>query len=336
MMSGNTDFERFALAGAYLEPRDRNLLLTIDFEAFNQVGPFELWLTALDRWSLHSMKNRWKSSIFLSLEDVAQLKHDRPDEYQAFLSRMRTVARSGAAIYPHNHGVFDSRTGRQATSRPQHVRNYGKRASFFYDVVHRHRLDLGEWMLQLLGQYDQFLEDAEVSRPERLAFRAGGWDHGATPDESALYINAVRDAGFAYDSSVTAGTFGTAGFRICAPFCSNTFALKPPLVEVAPCWSYDCGANPISHGSIASFRRLATQPQVWARPRRAGAFVVVLHFDHLFRSNDGDKRSVSLSMIDRRVERFFSLMSCLKGFLRLTEVITFEQLPFSEQQSNLS
>jgi hypothetical protein len=330
-MSGDTDFERLALAGLPVDPHDRSLLLTIDFEAFNHEGPFELWLEALEQWSLHSMKRRWGFSIFLALEDVLQLSHDRPDRYRAFLGGMKMMHRSGAAIYPHNHGVFDSRTGRQAESRPQHVSGYRKRASFFYDVVHRHGADLEEWIGQLLDHYDHFLEDAEIPRPERLAFRAGGWDHGATREENAVYISALRNAGFAFDSSVTSGTFGTKDFHIGAPFGSNVFVLKPPLIEVAPCWSYDCGVNPISGGSLASFGSLAGQPQVWARRRRAGAFVVVLHFDHLFRPSHGDRRRLSATTINRRVDRFFGLMCRLKRLLRFSEVITFEQLTFVQE-----
>jgi hypothetical protein len=330
-MSGDTDFEQFALAGSPIDARERNLLLTIDFEAFNHEGPFELWLKALERWSLQSMKRGWGFSVFLALEDVLQLRHDRVDRYRAFLDGMRAMVRSGAAIYPHNHGIFDSRTGRQARSRPQHVRGYRKRASFFYDVVHRHGANLGEWLGQLLDHYDQFVDDAEIPRPERLAFRAGGWDHGATREESALYIDAVCDAGFAYDSSVSSGNFGTKDFRIGASFGSNIFMLKPSLIEVAPCWSYDCGASPVARESVGSLRRLAGQPQVWARPRRAGAFVVVLHFDHLFRPSHGDGQGLSASTINRRVDRFFGLMCRLKRILGFSDVITFEQLTLLQE-----
>jgi hypothetical protein len=333
-MSGDTDFEQFALAGSPVHARDRDLLLTIDFEAFNHQGPLELWLEALERWSLHSAKRGWGFSVFLALEDVVQLRHDRSDQYRAFLDAMRAMACSGAAIYPHNHGVFDSRTGRQAESRPQHVPDYRKRASFFYDVVHRHGADLGEWLGRLLGHYAQFLEDAEILRPERLAFRAGGWDHGATREENALFIDAVCDAGFAYDSSVSSGNFGTKDFRIGASFGSNIFTLKPSLIEVAPCWSYDCGAGSMSRASIGSLGRLVGQPEMWARRRQAGAFVVVLHFDHLFRPSQSGGRGISASTVNRRVDRFFGLMHRLKGLLGLSAAITFEQLALVQGENS--
>jgi hypothetical protein len=301
------------------------LLLTIDFEGFNHENSLDLWLAALNRWALHSTERGWGFSIFIALEDVVQLRFQRPDRYQEFLDALRTLHRSGTAFFPHNHGVFDSRTGEQAESRPQRVPSYPKRASFFYDVVRRHRIDLREWLRELLAHYDQFLEEAGIQRPERMAFRAGGWDYGATREENSLYIDAVCDAEFAYDSSVTVGNFGTTKFRIGAPFGSNTFVLTPTLTEVAPCLSYDCGANWVSFASLSATRGLLAQPQVWSNRKRTGAFVVVLHFDHLFEQR-GRGGSLSLSTINLRIDRFFSVMSLVKKLLRFSEVPTFDQL----------
>lgn len=301
------------------------MLLTIDFEGFNHENSLDLWLTALKRWALRSTERGWSFSIFIALEDVVQLRFQRPNRYREFLEGLRILDRGGAAFFPHNHGVFDSRTGEQAESRPQRVPNYPKRASFFYDVVRRHRIDLREWLGELLAHYDQFLEEARIQRPERMAFRAGGWDHGATREENSLYIDAVCDAEFAYDSSVTGGNFGTKEFRIGAPFRSNTFVLTPTLTEVAPCWSYDCGADWVSLASLSATRGLLAQSQVWSNRKRTGAFVVVLHFDHLLRQRGRDG-GLSLSTINQRIDRFFSVMSRVKKLLRFSEALTFDQL----------
>ncbi len=271
--------------------------MTIDFEAFTHVSSFDLWLAALKRWTHHSNRKGWGFSIFIALEDVVQLRHRQPGQYRGLLDAMKMLNRSGAEIYPHNHGVFDAHTGEQAEVRPQRIRDYTKRASFFYDVVRRHRLDLQEWLGHLLAHYN------------------------------SLYIEAVCNAGFAYDSSVTRGTFGAREFRIGAPFGSNIFALRPTLTEVAPCWSYDCGADLVSLASMGAIRNLVRQPQVWAGRQREGAFVVVLHFDHLFQMTNRDQGSLSVSTINWRVDRFFSVMSRVKRLLRLSEAMTLEQLP---------
>jgi hypothetical protein len=324
-----TDFDRFGLAGPSVEAFDRSLLVTIDFEAFNDVGSFDLWLAALERWAHHSLRQSWGFSVFIALEDIVRLRHQRPDRYREFLDAVRMLNRSGAELYPHNHGVFNARTGEQVEVRPQRMPNYAKRASFFYDVVRRHRLDLREWFDRLLRHYDEFLDQADIPRPGRVAFRAGGWDHGTTPGENSLYVDAVCKAGFAYDSSVTSGTFGTRTYRVGAPFGSNLFLLKPTLTEIAPCWSFDCGAAAASRTSFGAWRRLVSQPQVWASRRRTGAFVVVLHFDHLFRSSGRNGTKPSLSSVNERVDGLFNVMNSLKRSLAFSEAITFEELALS-------
>ena len=65
-------FERLALAGSAVEAAKRSLLLTIDFEAFNHKGSFELWLVALERWANRAREKMWGFSVFLALEDVVR------------------------------------------------------------------------------------------------------------------------------------------------------------------------------------------------------------------------------------------------------------------------
>jgi hypothetical protein len=320
----STDFERFDLAGPPLEASGRNLLLTIDFEAFSPAS-LDLWLDAMTHWADHSIGGGWSSSIFIALEDVVRLKQSRPGRYRDFLRAAKNLSESGAMFYPHNHGVFDSNTGIQSSNRPMRIPGYGKRASFFYDVVRRHRYSLTGWLDRLLDHYDEFLSDVGIARPTRLAFRAGGWDHGSTPQENATYIGAVSAAGFRYDSSVTRGVFGSKTFSIGAPFGSNIFTLTSSLSEVASCWSLDCGGPAVSRTSIGAMRRLLAQPEVWAS-RRQGAFVTAIHFDHLFRPRLGGPDVISPSTVHRRIGRFFLFMSYVRAALRLSAATTFEDL----------
>jgi hypothetical protein len=177
-----------------------------------------------------------------------------------------------------------------------------------------------------LNHYDQFLADAGIQRPERLAFRAGGWDHGTTREENALYVEAVDKAGFAYDSSVTRGVFGTRSFRVGAPFGSNIFQLTPSLTEVAACWSLNCGADTVSRPSLGSLGRLVGQPPVWWSRGRDGAFVVVLHFDHLFRMGKDACVDTSTAVARERIDRFFKFASYIRRGLRFADAGSFEDL----------
>jgi hypothetical protein len=322
----STDFARFCLTTEMLGATERSLLLTIDFEAF-EPRLLDLWLGAMERWSYHARAGGWRFSIFIALEDVARLRHERPAGYTEFIEQIKILHRSGARFYPHNHGFFDPVTGLQAPYRPQTIKNYGKRASFFYDIVHRQRMDLQGWLVRLLEFYDSFLSDAGIQSPRCLTFRAGGWDHGTTMEENKRYISAVSDAGFVYDSTATRGVFGTKSFHVGSPFGNNVFRLTPTLVEVAPCWSLNCGAGLFSRSSLGSLRSVLSQPQVWASRHSKGAFVTVLHFDHLFRlrNRQRDISSVSPSTVLARVDRFFNLISWVRTAFRL-ESMTFDEL----------
>jgi hypothetical protein len=325
-----TDFGRFGLTKESLATAERSLLLTIDFEAF-EPRLLDLWLAAMQRWAYHSAAGGWTFSIFIALEDVVRLRHERPAGYADFMEQVKTLHESGAKFYPHNHGFFDPITGLQAPYRPQRIQGYGKRASFFYDIVHRQGMDLQGWLFRLLEFYNSFLSEAGIEPPRSLTFRAGGWDHGATSEENRRYISAVSDAGFAYDTSATRGVFGTKSFHVGSPFGSNVFRLTSTLVEVAPCWALNCGAGLFSRSSLGSLRRVRSQPHVWGSRHRKGAFVTVLHFDHLFRPEDGqqDTESITPSTVVARVDRFFDLISWVNKAFRF-ESITFDELVIRE------
>jgi hypothetical protein len=325
-----TDFEWYGLSDGQLSVADRTWLLTIDFEAFSAQG-LEKWLTAMRQWGSLSARDNWRFSIFIALEDVVRLRAEERSLYHAFLQGVRGLHEAGADFYPHNHGVFDPRTGLLASIRPQAVPGYRKRASFVYDVIHRHHEDLSDWIGRVLYHYDEFLADAGITAPNRLAFRAGGWDHGDTPASSRAYVQALEQNTVSYDSSASSGEFGTRTWRVGAPFGSNVFALSSSLVEVAPCWFLNCDRKLVSRHSVASLARLARQPRLWRSRTLPGAFVTVLHFDHLFRTAHPDRSVLAIASpgtIEDRIERFFQLISVLRKTLRL-DSITFEKLAIS-------
>jgi hypothetical protein len=322
-----TDFERYGLSDARLSTAGRSWLLTVDFEAF-PANRLDNWLEAMDHWASLSARGNWRFSFFLALEDVVRLRAGARSSYCSFLQAVKELHHAGTRFYPHNHGVFDPRTGLLAPDRSHRIPGYRKRASFVYDVIHRHGEDLSNWIRHLIFHYDGFLTDAGLPRPDRLAFRAGGWDHGDTLETSRAYVRALDQNAVSYDSSASSGQFGTRTWRVGAPFGSNVFALSPSLVEVAPCWSLNCDAKLLSRHGAASLARLARQPRAWLSRTLPGAFVTVLHFDHLFRTAHPDGTAVATASpgtVEDRVERFFRLISVLRQTLRL-QSITFEEL----------
>lgn len=323
--NNRTDFTDIALDPYPLQVTGRTLMVTVDFEGFRP-PLLDSWLTAMKRWASHSTSAGLRFCIFIALEDVARLRHAHPHRYDDFLEAVTMLHESGATFYPHNHGVFDSTTGMQASYRPERVIGYSKRASFFYDVVHRHRLHLTDWVRALLRHYQTFLTTAGIAHPTSVAFRAGGWDHGATHTERVEYVKALSDAGIRYDSSVSRGEFGTRGFRVGAPFGRNVFALTSSLMEVAPCGSVNCGTELTSLSSLRSLSQILAQPQLWALRERGGAFILVSHFDHLFRVRGKIVDDIDRTTVVRRLDRFFKVMSSLRTLLNLSSVSTFDDL----------
>src|SRR3954451_884786 len=105
-----TDFEEHGLATGRLAAGRRQFALTLDFEAFSaEMVP--LWVAAMRVWADEARSSHIPVSVFVSLEDLVQLRYEDPDEYETFVKGVRMLSDSGAAFYPHNHRVFDPITG---------------------------------------------------------------------------------------------------------------------------------------------------------------------------------------------------------------------------------
>lgn len=278
-------------------------------------------------WAVRAADGGFQFSVFMALENVVQLHARAPDRYPEFLEAVRELHRGGTLFYPHNHYVFGLDSGERPELDVRHAgpgAEYTKRASMFYDVVHRHRQSLPDWLKLLRSGFSSFLADAEVPLPRRWAFRAGGWDYGSSPGDLAIYLEGLAAAGFEVDSTACSGAFGTQSWRIGAPFGHNAFALSDGLIEIAPCWSLDCAAPRLSRRSAAPLVALGSQRDVWARRRCSGAFVTVLHFDHLFGPARGEVRP-SFAVVRARIDRFFTNLTWLRKLLQLRSV-TFDNL----------
>jgi hypothetical protein len=305
----STDFERYGISTAPLTVRGRRWLFTVDFEAFRP-GTFDQWITGMEIWAHVSARRGWKSCMFVAVEDVARLRSGPAREYHRFLAAAQEMAACGAVFYPHNHGVFDE-SGRMHADRPQHVPGYPKRASMFFDVVYRHRRDIGEWLSGVRGHYRSWLEDAAIQPPNSIAFRAGGWDYGADEADARAFVAALADGGFSWDSSASSGVFGERSWTVGAAFGRNVFGLASGLTEAAACWGVD-GLGALHHPrTVRVLLRPLTQLRLWTR--RPGVFVTVFHFNSLFRHNGAnDPASVA-----KRVEAVFARQELLRSALAM-------------------
>jgi hypothetical protein len=311
MKRPRTDFERYGIAQGEVTIGNRIFLLTVDFEAFL---PTELstWLDAMSYWARAAERGGWETSIFVALEDIVRVRATSAAEYRRFLGAAEAMAAAGATFYPHNHGVFDQRTGVLRGGRSHATPGYPKRASMFFDVVHRHRLRIQDWLRLLRASYEDFLADAQLPVPKEVAFRAGGWDYGGDATEVASFVEGLREAGFSWDSSASDGTYGTRSWRVGAPFGRNVFPLGPDVTEAASCWSADGLAAASRPRRIMNAARLGRQSALWRG--KPGAFVTVFHFNNLLRSGTPS----SPRELEQRVEAFFAGLGRLRAILGLT------------------
>lgn len=70
-------------------------------------------------------------------------------------------------------------------------------------------------MVASLTYGKRFLEKSlYAGKKQILAFRPGGWDHGATSQDTLLYFYALSESGLIANSGLSTGTFGAADFRV--------------------------------------------------------------------------------------------------------------------------
>ena len=297
----------------------RQLVLSVDFEAFS-AERISMWLDAMDAWASASRDHGFVFSFFIALEDVVRLRAEAPSEYPDFLKAVRVLGDAGSIFYPHSHCAFDPRTGLAVSDHPltSPVPEYGPRPSMFYDIVYRNHLDWAEWVTRLTDLYREFLADAALPVPERLAFRPGGWDHGSSESDLRDYIGGLAQLRYAFDSSASAGAYGTRSWRVGAPFGKNVYALGSDLHEVAACWSFDCGVPTYSRTFAGSVVELIRERKLWSLRNHNGAFVTVLHFDHLFHAHGPSGRRAfavsDVAVVRRRMPGFIVASPSFAGW----------------------
>jgi len=323
-----TDFEVCGFSAGVPRLSGRFFLLTIDMEAF-QLELMPLWLELMEYWADRAGVLGLRFCFFLAVEDVVHLRAANPGIYQRFLHAMRLLESAGSIFYPHNHYVFDPTTGGKAPVGNEPAgpsRDYPKRQCLFYDTVLRHRRNFGEWLADVRRSYQEIMAEAGCRLPDRLAFRAGGWDYGGSCAELEAYIRGLKAAGFRVDSSACRGTFGAETWRVGTLFGANAFLLEEDLLEIAPTWAIDVSVPPWSLAYLRTL--LSLREHSGLVTTRRGAFVVVLHFDHLFRRQTAwtiDEFAVrDIRRLEARIDRLFWLLVVLRGAFRL-RCVTFEE-----------
>jgi len=92
------------------------------------------------------------------------------------------------------------------------AQTYRQRKSFFFQSFYRRGY---RDLVASLTYGKRFLEKTLYpGKKQILAFRPGGWDHGATSQDTLLYFYALSESGLIANSGLSTGTFGEADFRV--------------------------------------------------------------------------------------------------------------------------
>jgi hypothetical protein len=123
---------------------------------------------------------------------------------------------------------------------------YRQRRSFFFNsfYVRGYRE-----MVASLTYGKRLLEKSIYNGTKQvLAFRPGGWDHGANSQDTLLYFYALRDAGLIANSGLSVGDFGGKNFRVGNdPGHNIAFVLagEQKIFEVSPTAGPGAYVNPV-------------------------------------------------------------------------------------------
>lgn len=317
------------MASDVIHPTRRLGIVSVDYEAF-AAGRMELWLAAMESFTLALERWRLPISVFLSMEDMVRLRHDDPESYHSLVRYFQRWWHAGSRIYPHNHYAFDLVTGDMQQGcgiSGEGADEYGKRKSFFHHAVKQCGLDLNDWLGSVFRTYDEIIGEISERPAAARVFRAGGWDYGDGVDDLAVYIDALRSAGVEIDSSACCGRFGKPDWRVGLASSENIFYLNGDVLEVAPTWSLQMDANPWrSQRILRLILGARRQGLFWPGKHLVNA---VLHFDHLMHDwrngavkyfGASDRKEIALA-----ANRWVATLAIMMKLLRIRP-ITFDGL----------
>jgi hypothetical protein len=150
------------------------------------------------------------------VSDDAEIKQ----RCQAMVADLKQLVKGGDDCELHFHGQIDARLLDLLRSQNRlHIKSsgiestdYRQRRSFFFNSFYYEGY---RGMVATLSYGKQFLEQAIYDGQEQvLAFRPGGWDHGASIEDTRLYFKALGDAGLIANSGLSFGDFGTPDFGV--------------------------------------------------------------------------------------------------------------------------
>jgi hypothetical protein len=199
------------------------------------------------------------------IEDLARMI-DAGDDCQLHLHgllgpALQEYLRSEEKIHIKESGAAEGQTYRQ-------------RKSFFFQSFYRR--GYREMVASLTYEKKLLEKSLYAGNKQILAFRPGGWDHGATSQDTLFYFYALSDAGLIANSGLSTGTFGGADFRIGNDPGHNLatiFGGEQRIFEVSPTAGPGGYINPVQPHDLNKLSRSA--------PDEMPVIVSVFHLNFL-------------------------------------------------------
>jgi len=179
---------------------------------------------------------------------------DLKQHCQRMIDDLKTMSEAGDDCELHLHGPLNRALLEQLMADEKvHLRRsgeapaaYRQRRSFFYQSFYR------EGYRELVASltYGKRLLEKSLYGGQRevLAFRPGGWDHGASDRDTLMYFNALSDSGLIANSGLSTGEFGGQDWRVGNDPGRNlatVLAGEKKLFEVSPTAGPGGYVNPV-------------------------------------------------------------------------------------------
>jgi hypothetical protein len=143
------------------------------------------------------------------------------EKCREMIADLKRMTSAGDDCQLHLHGPLKGelleflRSEEKLRVRPSGAKNlqgYRQRRSFFF---HSFYVEGYRELVVSLTYGKRLLEKAIYDgTPNVVAFRAGGWDHGSSAQDTFLYFNALVESGLVANSGLVTGQFGTQNWRV--------------------------------------------------------------------------------------------------------------------------
>jgi hypothetical protein len=179
---------------------------------------------------------------------------DLKQRCREMIADLKAMTEAGDDCELHLHGPLNRELLEQLKSEEKlHLRrsgenpeHYRQRRSFFYQSFYREGY---RELVTSLSYGKRLLEKALYDgQKEVLAFRPGGWDHGASDQDTLLYFNALSDSGLVANSGLSTGEFRGQNWRIGNDPGRNLATIlvsEKRLIEVSPTAGPGGYVNPV-------------------------------------------------------------------------------------------